>query len=137
MINFIPVNHRPVPVSALLVLLVLALSLGGCVTQPKSEIVDMPSDVFMQFMARAAPKKLCNSAESPFRRCLRLSAEKCISEVNSAMPDCIRRVMAEMPPVLTSKEQGRFYGEKLGRCVVYKFLASSPDYLELVQNCKF
>ena len=56
MINFIPVNHRPVPVSALLVLLVLALSLGGCVTQPKSEIVDMPSDVFMQFMARAAPK---------------------------------------------------------------------------------
>lgn len=135
--HLLPVNQPSIPVSVLLAPLALMLFLAGCATQPKSEAVEVRSDAFMQFMAREAPKKLCSNAESPFRRCFSLSAEKCTSEVNSVMPDCIRKVMAEMPPVLTSREQGRTYGEKLGRCVGYKFVASSPAYLELAQSCKF
>lgn len=110
--------------------------LGGCATQqPKGKFVDVPTDVFMQLMSREAPKRLCDPDHSPFRRCFNLSAEQCTAVVNRVMPVCIKQVMTEMPPIINN-EQGKFYGEKLGRCVGYRFLAADPTFLEKMQNCK-
>jgi len=86
-------------------------------------------------MATAAPKLLCNNEQSPLRRCLKLSVERCMSEVSNVTPDCVKMVMAEMPPVLESREQGGLYGGKLGRCIAAKILTSNPTYMQLVQNC--
>lgn len=124
-------GYRP-----LLTTVLAAILLSGCATQPKSTPVDIPSDVFMQLMNREAPKRLCVPDHSPFRRCFNLSAEQCTAVVNRVMPVCIKQVMAEMPPFITSSEQGKFYGEKLGRCVGYRFLAADPVFLEQMQNCK-
>lgn len=95
----------------------------------------VPADLFMQIMASSAPKLLCQNEQGPLRRCLKLSLEKCMSEVNAVTPSCVKEVQAEMPPVLDSKEQGSLYGGKLGRCIASKILSSNPTYLQLVQNC--
>ncbi len=95
----------------------------------------VPSDLFMQIMATSAPKLLCEKEQGPLRRCLKLSLEKCMAEVTTVTPGCVKEVQAEMPPVLESREQGGLYGGKLGRCIAGKILASNPTYVQLVQNC--
>ncbi len=95
----------------------------------------VPADLFMQIMATSAPKLLCEKEQGPLRRCLKLSLEKCMSEVTAVTPGCVKEVQAEMPPVLESREQGGLYGGKLGRCIAGKILASNPTYVQLVQNC--
>lgn len=110
--------------------------LGGCATQPKSAPMYVPSDAFMQLMSREGPKRLCVPDHSPFRRCFNLSVEQCMSVVNRVMPACIRQIQAEMPPSIISQEQSKRYGEMLGRCVGYRFLASDPAFLEQMQRCK-
>lgn len=129
------VSIRPLA-SAVALLLCLAVAPAGAQTPaPNGDNSKVPSDLFMQIMATSAPKLLCNNEKSPLRRCLKLNLEKCMSEVTSVTPACVKEVQAEMPPVLESREQGGLYGGKLGRCIAAKILSSNPTYMQLVQSC--
>jgi len=129
------VSIRPLASAAALLLCLAVAPVGAQTPAPNGDNSKVPSDLFMQIMATSAPKLLCNNEKSPLRRCLKLNLEKCMSEVTSVTPACVKEVQAEMPPVLESREQGGLYGGKLGRCIAAKILSSNPTYMQLVQSC--
>ena len=129
------VSIRPLASAAALLLCLAVAPVGAQTPAPNGDNSKVPSDLFMQIMATSAPKLLCNNEKSPLRRCLKLKLEKCMSEVTSVTPACVKEVQAEMPPVLESREQGGLYGGKLGRCIAAKILSSNPTYMQLVQSC--
>ncbi len=129
------VSIRPLASAAALLLCLAVAPAGAQTLAPNGNNSKVPSDLFMQIMATSAPKLLCNNEQSPLRRCLKLNLEKCMSEVTSVTPACVKEVQAEMPPVLETREQGGLYGGKLGRCIAARILNSNPAYMQLVQSC--
>lgn len=126
---------RPLTVVSAMLLCLINLPVQAETPPANNGNGKVPSELFMQIMATSAPKLLCEKSEGPLRRCLKLSLEKCMSEVSTVTPSCVKEVQAEMPPVLETREQGGLYGGKLGRCIAGKILASNPTYVQLVQNC--
>ena len=84
-------------------------------SQPEDAPTSVPRDIWAASLNKKIPQQLCQ-ADSQFLTCFEVEAVECMSMVSWFSESCLQNMHTTLPSNI-SPQDGKLFGERLGRCV--------------------
>ncbi|NTV96620.1 MAG: hypothetical protein HGA75_14615 [Thiobacillus sp.] len=123
-------NDEPLPMKAskLIIPFLAAVSTA-------SSALEINKDVLLDRMEFGLAKSFCEES-SIFMSCFSVTKERCAISTRIAVAICRHDLKDAIPDVITTREEAKLLGNKVGECAGKRFAANNRSYAVMSEMCR-